>query len=55
MNERCVFTYVVLACGCKDGVEMDVNDAPSEVKASCEEGRTGAPLTRIPWGELKGA
>ena len=46
----CVPTWVVLTCRCKDGAEVDVNDAPDEVKAraSCERGRTGAALTGIP-------
>ena len=50
-------TWVVLTCGCKDGAEVDVSDAPDEVKAraSCERGRTGAAFTGMPWGELKGA
>ena len=28
----CVLTWVVLTCGCRDGAEVDVNDAPDEVK-----------------------
>ena len=38
----CVPTWVVLTCGCKGGAEVDVNDAPDEIKAraSCERGRT---------------
>ena len=44
-------TWVEQTCGCKEGVEVDVNYVPDEVRAtaSCERGRTGAALTRIPW------
>ena len=53
---ECVPIWVVLICDCKDGVEVDLNDAPGEVKAkaSCERGRTGAALTGIPWRESSG-
>ena len=53
----CVPTWVVLTCGCKGGAEVDVNDAPDEVKtrANCERGCTGVASTRMQWNEHKGA
>ena len=44
----CVPTWVVLTCGCREGVEVDVHDAPDEVKAraSCERGSHGRSFDR---------
>ena len=53
---ECAPTWVVLTYGCKEGVEVDVNDVPDEVRAraSCERGRTGAALTGVQWGDPRG-
>ena len=39
---------MVLTCGCKEGVEVDVNDVPHEVRAraSCERGLHGRCFDR---------
>ena len=56
MNERCVSTWVVLTCGCKDGAEVGVNDALDEVeaRASCERGSHGRCFNRDTMVKLMG-